>query len=362
MCHRVAPLATPTLADSAMFFLMKYFLATAAACLFALFPLRAILRRFGVVDRPNSRSSHTLPTIRGAGIALAGIFVLTLTDLESKGEEGLWWRVTLPVALLAGISFWDDVRTLGARIRFAVQAGAAVVAVLGLMFAHKATAVPSALAVSGVAAVSILWVAGYTNAFNFMDGINGIAAVQAIATGLGTALIAYAAGLPIDHDVVVLGLVVAGAAVGFLPHNFPRASVFMGDVGSAPLGFLLALLGVWIAVETSWWMLFWVGLLHANFVLDTGITLIRRARRGEHLSEAHREHFYQRFVRAGYSHTFVTVTEGVLQCIIVLSLWVATAAPASVKIVVAAAVGMLWLAFFAFAEWKYRTAVARLST
>ena len=132
----------------------------------------------------------------------------------------------------------------------------------------------------------------------------------------------------------------------------------MGDVGSAPLGFLLAALGVWVASLTSWWVLFWIALLHANFVMDTGITLLRRAIRGEHLSNAHREHFYQRLVRAGLSHTAVTLTEFVLQTLVAVLLWRATATDPVVRVIVGVAVIGIWLLFFGFAERSFKSSAA----
>ena len=146
-----------------------------------------------------------------------------------------------------------------------------------------------------------------------MDGINGLAGSQVLMTGVGTALVALAAGAPTHHPAVRLSLLVAGAAAGFLPHNFPRARVFMGDSGSVPLGFLLTVLGCWIARDFGWALVIPLGMLHANFAFDTGVTLVRRWRRGEVLHQGHREHFYQRLTRGGWSHTKVTMFEVILQ-------------------------------------------------
>jgi len=210
----------------------------------------------------------------------------------------------------------------------------------------------------GVTLIGGLWIAGYTNAFNFMDGINGIAGLQALTTGVGTALIAHELGATSHSELIVVALAIAGAALGFLPQNFPRAKVFMGDVSSATLGFMLAALAFALAAATSPWVLFWVGLLHANFVLDTGITLVRRALRGERLSQAHREHFYQRLVRAGRSHVFVSSVEAGLQVVAITAVVLATRSPVGIKLLVAASVVVLWLGFFGFAEREFRRSTA----
>lgn len=324
------------------------FLAVAAATWLSTFPTRAVLGKLGIVDRPNARSSHEAVTIRGAGVAIIMV-VSAAMAIAARHAVELWPILGLFV-VLAVVSFTDDIKGLPAKLRFAVHAAAAVT---GAAIAFRSGA-PLGLMVVLIATAAWLWIAGYTNAFNFMDGINGIAGMQALVTGLGTGLVSLQLGLQNGEAVVFIAFAVAGAALGFLPHNFPRARVFMGDVGSAPLGFLLATLTFWIAELTSWWVLFWIGLMHANFVLDTGITLIRRAQRGDRLHEAHREHFYQRLVRAGYSHAFVTLTEAALQCVVVVALWAAT--PASVGIKIAAGFGIigLWLAFFSFAERKFR--------
>jgi UDP-N-acetylmuramyl pentapeptide phosphotransferase/UDP-N-acetylglucosamine-1-phosphate transferase len=153
-----------------------------------------------------------------------------------------------------------------------------------------------------------------------------------------------------------MSLVVAGAALGFLPHNFPSARMFMGDVGSAPLGFLLAALVLWQAEAAGWWLLVPLGLLHANFVFDTGITLVRRIFRSERWYEAHREHFYQRFVRAGKTHPWVTLGEAGLQILVIGLLVLYLRASVEARILLAVVVLAIWMAYFCWAEvlfWRF---------
>jgi UDP-N-acetylmuramyl pentapeptide phosphotransferase/UDP-N-acetylglucosamine-1-phosphate transferase len=318
-----------------------------------LFPACAVLRRLGVVDNPNARSSHSLPTVRGGGVVIALTIGLSLfyLALESRSaQEPMSWRLiglALAFLTLSVVSFVDDVRGLPAWTRFIVQVAAALSAVMMLKV--------SDLSPENVIwlAIAMLWIAGYTNAFNFMDGINGLAAIQALTTGIGTAMIASQLGLSWTAPTVTLCLLVAGAAAGFLPHNFPRATVFMGDVSSASLGFILAALGFWVSQQTVWWALFWIGLLHANFVLDTAITLVRRARWGHQLSTPHREHFYQRLIRAGRTHMFVSSMQGAIQVLATVILTWATNASWTVKGLVAVLVMGAWISFFWFAESQF---------
>jgi len=255
------------------------------------------------------------------------------------------------VMALAVVSFWDDRKPLPWRVRLGTHFGAAMMMVIALL-RSEFSAMPI-LTVLGSLLV-LLWFAGYANVFNFMDGINGLAAGQAVVTAIGTALVGVAAGLPAGHPAIVLAAVLAGAAGGFLPYNFPRARMFMGDVSSVPLGFMLAVLAVWVSRDAGWWLIVPLVLLHTNFWLDSGITIIRRMLRREVLHQAHREHFFQRLIRAGWSHRAVTGWEIGLQ---VLTLGVVLVGlpigPRSVNWMVPA-VSVIWLAFFGFCEREFR--------
>jgi UDP-N-acetylmuramyl pentapeptide phosphotransferase/UDP-N-acetylglucosamine-1-phosphate transferase len=317
-----------------------------------------------VIDKPNARSSHLKPTVRGGGVSIIatilGAILLRLSGATGQaGGAPSLVTVAVAVAVLSIVSFWDDLRSVGARVRFSCHALAAisVLVVLGIPGSGVTDGANGAVIRAVLAVVGFLWIAGYTNAFNFMDGINGLAAGQAVVTGLATSGLALAAGLPVHHPVVWLALVVAGAAAGFLPHNFPRARMFMGDVSSAPLGFLLATLGWWLACEEGWWLLLPVGLLHANFVLDTGITLARRVLRGERWYEAHREHFYQRLVRSGRSHAFVTGWELALQVLVAAAVLAATLTGVGGLFLASAVLAVsVWVVFFLKAERIFRNA------
>jgi UDP-N-acetylmuramyl pentapeptide phosphotransferase/UDP-N-acetylglucosamine-1-phosphate transferase len=317
------------------------------------FPVYRLLSRLGLLDKPNDRSSHAVPTVRGGGLGIVAI-VLVL-----GGAAGLHPPSVLPVAWLlllfglAGVSFVDDLRSLSWKVRFGTHGlvSAAFLYALARQGGFEGLSIPMA---SGLGIVLFLFLAGYANAFNFMDGINGIAASQAAVTGLGTIAVAVAAGVTVAHPTLVLAAIIAGAAAGFLPHNFPKARMFMGDVGAVFLGFGLAAIAIWIAAGRGWWLLVPLGCLHANFVLDTAITVVRRILRGEVFHQAHREHFYQRLVRAGWSHTRVTLTEVALQVVVATMLTLGVVHGPWAMLWMVPVVGGIWLGFFAFCEREFR--------
>lgn len=248
-----------------------------------------VLRRLELVDVPNHRSSHDVPVPRGGGIALA---------VAALGAFALAARSTTPaVALIAGgvvlggTGFADDRWQLGPRPRLLVQVLTPLI--LGAVVLGR---------VNGWLVVAVVVVAGYVNAFNFMDGINGISGTQAAIAGAFLALVADHVG---DRTLVAAGWAICGASLGFLPYNAWRPRVFLGDVGSYFAGFWLAGLAL-LLVEAGAPALVVVGPF-ILYVFDTFSVLVRRARRGDALTEAHREHTYQRLTQAGWSHVAVTV-------------------------------------------------------
>jgi UDP-N-acetylmuramyl pentapeptide phosphotransferase/UDP-N-acetylglucosamine-1-phosphate transferase len=244
-----------------------------------------LLWRFAHVapDRPNERSLHSHPVPRTGGLAiLAGTSSALLL-----GAAPLW----LPMALagaLAALSFADDLRGVPIVVRLLAQLVAAAVLVWFLLSPMH----PAALALLALAAV---WI---TNLYNFMDGSDGLAGGMSVI-GFGT--FAAAAWLAGDAPVAVLCAAIAAAAAAFLLRNFHPARIFLGDVGSVPLGFLAAALGI-----AGWrgdaWPLWFPLLVFAPFIGDASLTLVRRALQGERVWRAHREHYYQRMVRMGLGH------------------------------------------------------------
>jgi UDP-N-acetylmuramyl pentapeptide phosphotransferase/UDP-N-acetylglucosamine-1-phosphate transferase len=272
--------------------------------------------------------------------------VLVVTLMAAVNSDVGLSGIVTPLITLAAVSLWDDLHSVAAGWRLVVQVGAASLTLYTMGFLQQASGVIGAILIVGL----LVWIVGYTNAFNFMDGINGLAAGQAILTGLGTALVAYSAGLSYQHPAPVLALTVSATAVGFLPHNFPRPRVFMGDVGSASLGFLLAVAAALTIRDGGWWCALYLCALHGNFVLDTTVTLLRRAARGERWYSAHREHFYQRLTRAGWSHAKVTTCEMGLQAVNILVLSLTVRSTSAAKVAVALGVLSTWTVFFALAD------------
>lgn len=238
------------------------------------------------VDHPNARSLHAIPTPRIGGLGvMAGVFAASVYLAALGGLEP-----TMPALLGAGslalISAVDDVRGLPVAWRLLAHCVVAAACLLalgltgwGLMFGMLA----------------VVWM---TNLFNFMDGADGLAGGMA---ALGFGALALAAWLGGATGLAVLCAVIAAAALGFLSFNFPPARVFMGDVGSIPLGFLAASLGILGAMWGVWPWLFPV-LVFSPFIADASVTLLRRGLRGEKIWQAHRSHYYQRVVLMGASH------------------------------------------------------------
>jgi len=343
---------------SSVFIVLVIVLVAAAVCWLQGIAVNRLLLRCQIIDSPNQRSSHTRPTVRGGGIAIITTVVGMGLWLICRSERQPLLVAGLCTLALAVVSFIDDLKSIGAAIRLGCHFLAAVVVLITLGissitvgFSPDAGMLVPAIA-SGV--LGCLWVVGYTNAFNFMDGINGIAAGQAAVTGLGMALLTALTVGEFNLPPVLLSFAIAGAALGFLPYNFPSARMFMGDVGSAPLGFLLGFLVIWLAKTAGFWLLIPLALLHANFVLDTAITLLRRVARGDQWHEAHREHFYQRLVRSGKSHAFVTGWELGLQGLVLglMLLYLQASVPVRVGLIVL--VILIWLSFFAFCEISFR--------
>lgn len=325
-----------------------------------------ILRRVNVVDKPNARSSHTAPTVRGGGLAIVLVICSVGLYLGLQRSDGGLLGITVSCIFLGLISFVDDIRPISWYLRFACHATCAIVSLFAcgiLGETHRLPIEASTLAKGTIWLLVWLWVAGFTNVFNFMDGINGIAASQAVIASLAGTWLLILGGVELSNTIVVFSIAVCGSALGFLPHNYPRPRMFMGDVGSAPLGYLLASLCVWSASTFGWWLIVPLMLLQANFLLDTALTLARRIRRGEAWYEAHREHFYQRLTRAGKSHLFVTNSEIALQSVVVLLLLYYVRQDVFGKLIVGLGIAVIWLLFFVYCEKQLNTFLAkRLST
>jgi UDP-N-acetylmuramyl pentapeptide phosphotransferase/UDP-N-acetylglucosamine-1-phosphate transferase len=272
-------------------------LASFAASLAATRAAMPLLGRFAMIDRPGPRSSHATPVPRGGGIGLlAGLLPSWGAAALLSGGVSMSIYVTVLAAAigLATVSFLDDRKSLPAVPRLLAQL-VAVSAVLAQM--READLIFQGLlpplADRILAGLAWLW---FINLFNFMDGIDGISGVEAAAIGIGTAITAWFAG---TYQEIGCGLALAGAALGFLVWNWHPARLFLGDVGSIPLGFLSGWLLLRLAIDGNWAPAL---ILPAYYLADATITLFARLARGEKIWQAHRSHFYQRAVQAGLRH------------------------------------------------------------
>lgn len=262
-----------------------------------------------MLDIPNARSSHTQPTPRGGGLGIVigvligawALFISRMLGLPLKGIAAL----SVGGGMVALVGWLDDIYRLPYRVRLVVQAISSAIIIITIGYFHS-MAVPFVgdihLYSIGIP-FALLWMMGLTNAYNFMDGIDGIAGGQALIAGLGWALIGLTSG---QSFVGLIGVLLAATSLGFLFHNWPPARIFMGDVGSAFIGFILAVLPIIGGQRDPRFMIAGI-LLVWPFVFDTSFTLVRRMIKKENIFEAHRSHIYQRLVIAGYSHRFVTL-------------------------------------------------------
>lgn len=260
---------------------------------------------FRILDVPNERSSHTRPIPRGGGLAVAVVGSLVTLGAWFLGALASGTAIALIGGglLVAAVGIIDDWRGLRWRYRFAAQVLAAgwALAWLGGFPAVDLgiTRLDLGSLGSGIALLGIVW---GTNFFNFMDGIDGIAASEAIAVGGVGGLLLLASGRP---GLAAVAFGVAGGAAGFLRHNWMPARIFLGDVGSTWLGFTICTLAIASANAGAVPMIVW-GILLGVFVFDGTVTLARRVRNGHPVHAPHRQHAFCRATRWGWSHARVT--------------------------------------------------------
>jgi len=275
-------------------------IATGLVCWLATRVLIPVLRRRAVLDHPNQRSSHLAPTPRGGGIAVTGSVLLAWLVLYKTGSvESLVIGIAFGTGLLAVVSWIDDLRGLSPGVRLAVQSAAVTIGILALPETRNPLEAWLGPALYFTAA-GLIWI-WWINLFNFMDGIDGLAASEAAAIGGGLLLFA-SVGHGVDPVAALLAAGIIGAAIGFLVWNWSPARIFLGDVGSVPLGYLSGFLLLALATRGRWKIAL---ILPLYFLADATITLLRRLLRGERVWEPHRQHFYQQAVCDGLGHAAV---------------------------------------------------------
>jgi Fuc2NAc and GlcNAc transferase len=284
---------------------------TALAALLLALLLTALMRKlalaYGVLDIPNDRSSHRVPTPRGGGVAIALSSIAASIILFWRGvlDLQLFLALTGGGIAVAFVGFLDDRRQLSARIRLAAHLAAALWALVCLgglpPMRYGDAIVPFGWLGYVVGALGIAWT---VNLFNFMDGIDGIAASEAVFIAVGGALLALV--MHQSPAVPAMGLAFGAVCCGFLVWNWPPAKIFMGDVGSGFVGYVLVVLALGAARENPAAFHVWV-ILGGVFFCDAFVTLMRRLLRGEPVYQAHRSHAYQWLARRWKSHLRATL-------------------------------------------------------
>jgi Fuc2NAc and GlcNAc transferase len=285
--------------------LLCVFLAAIAAGGLLTFCLRRLLVRWAILDVPNERSSHERPTPRGGGLAVVAVVLTGTAAAYSAGVIDLRHAgaVIGGGLAVASVGWADDRGGVSRRGRALVHVLAAIWAVwlLGGFELLDAGVGSIELGFPG-AILAVVGIAWLINLYNFMDGIDGIAAGEAVLAGLAGGVLTWSAGA---GDLALIAFLAAGASLGFLMWNWAPARIFMGDVGSSFLGYLFGVLALASERAGAVPLLAWAILL-AVFIFDATITLLRRALRGERWYMAHRSHAYQRAVQSGWSHAQVS--------------------------------------------------------
>lgn len=275
---------------------------------------------FHVLDHPNERSLHEHPVPRSGGVAIVTAWLVTaFMAIQGAGEAvapAPW--IIAGVLGLALVSFAEDRYGVPRRYRLLAHLLAASLLLLAGLAPEQVRVGALGLAVAPLLALPLTLLFGVwmTNLFNFMDGMDGFAGGMGV---VGFATLAAAGWLAPEPGFALVSSVAAAACAGFLPWNFPQASIFMGDAGSTALGFLAAALTLWAAREGI--LPLWASLLvFSPFIVDASVTLLRRLLGGERIWQAHRSHYYQRLVGLGWSHR-----KTVLRAYLLMSACAATA-------------------------------------
>ncbi|MBI3526314.1 MAG: glycosyltransferase family 4 protein [Betaproteobacteria bacterium] len=316
----------PELSAISLSALLSLALPFGVSVLILLALLKSGVARNLAMDLPNQRSLHTVAIPRVGGVAIIFATLIAWSLLPERPA-----LLILLTAALAGISFVDDRRGLPVVVRLLAHGAAALLLVLFGLNGSDA----DVWRVAGLTA----YVVFMTNAYNFMDGADGLAGGMALC---GFSAYACAALIAAAEPMAGMSFAVAAAAGGFLVFNFPPAKVFMGDAGSIPLGFLAAGLGL-LGWRQGLWPLWFPLLVFSPFLADAGVTLLRRIWRGEQFWQAHREHYYQRLIRMGWGHRRTAVAEYLVMAGVAVSAVAALGLGTQAQVLVVVA----WLAMIA---------------
>ncbi len=267
--------------------------------------ISALMRFVNLEDIPTKRSSHVVGTPKGGGVAFvipSFIFFCLLST-----HKPFVFFAFLPVFVIAILGAIDDKHELGWKLRFFIQTFMALISAIVVVKWNEGLVIQdqmySSLQQGLFVILGTFWVVSIINIYNFMDGMDGLAALEGIVVSIFTIWFGFYLG-----DIVLYGFsyYLLFGLIGFLVFNFPKAKLFMGDVGSQFQGFIFALLGLYIAV-IDWDHFFVMPLLTFNFIFDGFITIIRRYKRGENIFMAHKEHLYQILHQSGWKHWEVSI-------------------------------------------------------
>ena len=312
--------------------------------------LAPLLRKYALA-RPNARSSHVVPTPQGGGIAViaATIAVALSAGIGVSGfgaNNALYLTPLLAAVFLAIVGAIDDIRTLAAGPRLLLQAVA-----VGAAIAVLPPELQVLPAIPWWIERSVLLLAGlwFVNLTNFMDGIDGMTVAELVPVTGGLVAIGLLGALP--PFAIVITLCLCGALLGFAPFNLPAARLFLGDVGSLPLGLLLGWLLLLLALSGHFAA---AVILPLYYLADATITLVRRALAGENLSQAHRRHFYQQAFDGGWSAPRIAgrVFAVNLALVVFAAATVAVPHPAVITLALAVSAGLVGWLLYSFARVK----------
>ena len=294
---------------SLIFFMLAYFLTKL---------MRHYAIKKNIIDNPNDRSSHSIPTPRGGGVAIVISYISSLFFLIYSQLLYLQVGLTLIIAgfVIALLGFLDDHGHINSMLRLAVHFVVAIGVVISLGGFSEVTAF-NGLQLGFIAnIIAVLFLVWLLNLYNFMDGINGIASVEAITTVVSMAILYYVLNTTLNSDILWL---LAACVFGFLLWNFPKAKIFMGDACSGFLGLTLGILALIALKENLALFCAWIICLGV-FVVDATYTLIKRVLSGYKMYDAHRSHSYQILSRKWGSHTPVTLAVAAINLVWLLPL------------------------------------------
>jgi UDP-N-acetylmuramyl pentapeptide phosphotransferase/UDP-N-acetylglucosamine-1-phosphate transferase len=301
---------------------------------------------------PNERSLHSEPVPYGGGLLIAIICIVAYLPISYFVLNTFSWGYFTGALLITLISYIDDVYRLGTPVRLAVHSVAAILVIVDLGTWHGITMLGGLQMGNWAYVLTFIWIVWMVNAYNFMDGIDGLAGLQSVIAGVGWLSLGYLLDMPALY---LFAGAIAASSLGFLIHNWPPAQIFMGDVGSAFLGFTFAVLPLLARhmADKAWDLLPIAAVLFVWFFLfDSATTRLRLLLRGANVVAAHREHLFQRLVTSGLSHRQVTIVYGILAVLLSGSVLISIAYRAEIGLAMFPVVVLLTVILLSVSAWR----------